>query len=138
MSRLVIYDVENNPIRDTDLLHPLMYPGVTRMQAILADLYSKKLTPTNFQLFETWRHPLRQRALGQKTIAAKAWTSAHQYGLAADFVPFVEGKSWDWGADHDWGLLKRVAREVGLSVPVNGDPGHIEHPRWSSIRAFMR
>lgn len=143
MTKLIIYDIENTAIRDMDMLHPLMRGPVERMQIILAKMYADKLTPDNFQVFETWRHPNRQRALGANATKASAWRSPHQFGMAADFAVFRSpdtspGASWSWADGHDWALLKRVAKECGLTVPINWDKGHIEHPRWASMKQYLR
>lgn len=120
-----------------ELLNPLMQPPIRKMQAILIDLYGKKLTDTNFQLFETWRSPVDQLVYKEKgTSKAGPWQSPHQYGLAADFVPFVDG-SWSWAQGHDWELLGRVARECGLTRPIGWDLPHVEHPRWATIKQYL-
>lgn len=135
---LIIRDVANTAYRGKELLHPLMRGPIERMEAVLQGLYSQKLTKDNFQVFETWRHPQRQASLSKDVTGAGAWRSAHQYGLAVDFAVFTEKGGWSWGQEHDWGLLKRVAREVGLTIPVAGDLGHVEHPRWATIRQYMK
>ena len=55
------------------------------------------------RLFEGWRSPRRQRYLyeqgrtrpGSTVTYARGWESYHQYGLACDFVGFVDG-NWTW------------------------------------------
>ena len=56
--------------------------------------------------FETFRTPHRQANLyaqgrtkpGRRVSNAGPWKSYHQYGLAADFVRFENGK-WNWDTD---------------------------------------
>lgn len=61
--------------------------------------------------------------------------SAHNYGLAIDVVPIVDGKP-DWnGADPIWHRLGELGQEAGLEWA--GEPGfpfpempHFQHPTW--------
>src|SRR5215218_7087274 len=97
----------NTANRDLALLHPLMRE---RAQAVLADCQQAGLP---LRIFEAWRSPERQRFLyakgrttpGPIVTYAKAWQSYHQYGLAADFVGFVDG-NWTWDLpDATWRKL---------------------------------
>jgi hypothetical protein len=95
---------------------------------------------TVFRAFETYRSPMDQNLVFHKgTSKVRAMESAHQFGLAVDFVPFI-GHVWTWDVPKaSWDLLHRHARSVGLLAPIAWDPGHIEHPAWSrSVRASTR
>lgn len=66
---------------------------------------------------------------------AKPWQSAHQYGMAVDFAPLVNGKL-DWnGSDPIWDRVG--ARAVACGLEWAGTPGfpfpeqpHVQLPNW--------
>ena len=118
--------------RDTTLehLHPVFRQKVTDL---LAKLESKELP---FRLFEGFRTPQRQRYLyaqgrtrpGDIVTYARAWHSNHQYGVAADFVLFENGKwSWDDGGKKEqwWKELHSLGRGLGLT-PLSFETPHLE------------
>lgn len=132
------------PINELDFLHPVM---LDRARSLLEDLrvgYKTGLTKTNFQVFETYRSPKRQRELIiAKTTKARPWQSAHQFGLALDIVPFgnltADGtyETWSWAGHHDYTFLAVTAEKNGLSCPISWDKCHVQHPNWNKIkRAF--
>jgi peptidoglycan LD-endopeptidase CwlK len=110
--------------RDTALLHPIMRRGA---EAVLADCQGAGLP---LRIFEAWRSPERQRYLyeqgrtrpGSIVTYAKAWQSYHQYGLAADFVGYVNGGwTWDlpqatWNQLHAFGAAHGLER-LGFETP---------------------
>ena len=78
-----------------------------------------------FKMFEGYRTPQRQQFLyakgrtrpGPKVTNAKPWESFHQYGVAADFVLYING-SWSWSTSgvHGrwWDRLQTLGTQVGL------------------------
>jgi peptidoglycan L-alanyl-D-glutamate endopeptidase CwlK len=87
-----------------------------------------------FRLFETFRSPQRQAWLyqhgrglpGTKTVTrARPWFSYHQYGLAADFVLFLEGE-WNWSTAGRSGVRWKRLHE--LAVGLNLEPLNFELP----------
>jgi peptidoglycan L-alanyl-D-glutamate endopeptidase CwlK len=64
--------------------------------------------------------------------------SAHNYGLAIDVVPMVNGKP-DWnGKDPVWGTLGVLGQAAGLTwlgAPGSSFPEepHFQHPTWREI-----
>ena len=100
---------------------------------------TEKLDGTGFRVFETYRSPERQDALFKKgTTKAIRYQSAHQYGLAVDYVMFRDGK-WTWEIEpYEWEILHTHARECGLELGPNWDPGHIEHPLWRILSVAMK
>ena len=73
---------------------------------------------------------MRQQYLFEhtKSTKAQAWQSAHNFGLAADFVPMDPDGLWSWRDDEDWFWLGHRARECGLSQPIKWDrPICFEH-----------
>jgi hypothetical protein len=116
-----------------DLLAP-----VARTAFAGLDAYLRR--ETRFRLFETYRDPAAQEAaFTAGTSKARAFQSAHQFGLAADFVPYGP-KGWEWPhADaEEWNFLRRAAREFGLNNGIHWDRPHVEHPMWPRVRILTR
>jgi len=78
-----------------------------------------------FKIFEAFRYPERQADLyaqgrtkpGSIVTYAKPWSSYHQYGLAVDFVLYINDSwSWETGAAKAawWKRLHTVGQEEGL------------------------
>jgi hypothetical protein len=126
-----------------DFAHPRAQGQFQAMQDELDTIWRNDRSNTRFVVFEVYRNPFRQRYLKAyaKTSKADAFESAHQYGLAADFVPKIEiapGKwSYNWDDDHDYDLLKKVARKHGCDVPISWDKCHVEHPMWTELRQAL-
>lgn len=94
--------------------------------------------PVLFAPFETYRHPQRQiDALANKTSRAGAYQSAHQFGLAIDFVPNINGK-WSWDLKHPWDYLRERAHARKLLNELTWDRAHVEHPKWADLWACYR
>ena len=102
--------------------------------------------------FEGYRNPLNQLLLlRQQTTKAKPFQSAHNYGMAVDFVkvrrdmmedPSRKSLAWTWSdrteqEKEDWNVLHRKARALGLLVPIAWDKPHIQHPLWDKISPFV-
>lgn len=89
-----------------------------------------------FKLFEGYRSPERQRDLYQQgrtapgaiVTRANAWQSYHQYGVAADFVLFINGR-WSWVDSGEfknhWKKLHQLAAKVGLE-PLSWELPHLQ------------
>lgn len=78
-----------------------------------------------FRIFEAFRFPERQADLyaqgrtkpGSIVTYAKPWSSYHQYGLAVDFVLYINDNwSWDTAGSKAawWKRLHQVGQEEGL------------------------
>lgn len=94
----------------------------------------------------TLRSPEEQTALyaqgrtapGHIVTNAKAGQSAHQYGLAIDIVPMVNGKP-DWnGSDSVWSAVGDLGQQAGLTwLGALGsrfpEKAHFEFTNWRSI-----
>ncbi|MEH8017543.1 M15 family metallopeptidase [Rheinheimera muenzenbergensis] len=118
--------------RDTEMehLHPLFRQKV---ELLLQDLAKAKLP---FRMFEGFRSPQRQHDLycqgrtkpGAKVTNADAWSSLHQYGVAADFVLYIDGKwSWDDKGERKawWKKLHQLALQHQLE-PLSWELPHLQ------------
>jgi peptidoglycan L-alanyl-D-glutamate endopeptidase CwlK len=113
--------------RDVSLLHPLMR---AKAASVLQDCIAEGLP---IRLFEGWRSPVRQRYLyeqgrtrpGNIITYARGWESYHQYGLASDFVGFVNG-NWTWDLPRaSWNTLHDIGRSHGLE-PLGFETPHLQ------------
>lgn len=118
--------------RRLDLLQPAFR---SRVESLLVDLALKRI---NLAVFETYRHPERQKHLTEDVTKAPPWRSAHQYGLAVDFARPI-GKGFDWNVSQaDWDALADAVYSNGLRVPYpSWDPGHVEDPAFARIRLLL-
>jgi len=137
--------------RDISLLHPKFQRLVRDVNERLTLDHEAGTTKTNFKIFETFRDPMRQTELIAKGVTkAGPYQSAHQYGLAVDWVPIIDGTDahrlseitgervlpgWNWHSSHDWEHLAQVAKRFGLTT-ISWDKSHLEHPNaYEVIRA---
>lgn len=119
-------------------LHPIAYAQFVRLAELLQDDYGAERTRTLFAVFETYRAPeAQERERLEGNSNARAWQSPHQYGLAVDFVPLLDGK-WSWHPDHDYAWLKSRALSLGLDVPIVWDKVHVQHPAWNELKVRIR
>lgn len=121
-----------------ETLHPVARGSFQALADDLAKSYGLRITRTLFRPFELYRSPVdQQKLLAKQTTRAKPWFSPHQYGLAVDFVPFVNGR-WTWDGNHDWEFLARTAKARGLECQTPGlewDRPHVQSPIWHVVRA---
>ena len=140
-------------------MHPKLNTLNPKVQAVFAQLHDALIsahkageTETLFEPFEGFRFPATQAKLVTAgTSKAGPWQSAHNYGLAVDFVARLQpdgsnplpgtvltaGAKWSWLDTHDWPFLKKTSERFGLSVPIKWDRCHVEHPLWRTIRRFV-
>lgn len=111
-------------------LHPVFREKVVS----ITKLFEEEQLP--FRLFEGFRSPQRQQYLyaqgrtreGRIVTKAKPWRSYHQYGVAGDFVLFIDGKwSWDDRGERRqwWHRLHEFAHRVGLE-PLSWELPHLQ------------
>jgi len=129
-------DLHNPFKRDTDLanLHPMVR---TAIHNVIDELAKAKIP---LRPFEAFRSPRRQAQLyaqgrtlpGKIVTYAKAWQSYHQYGLAVDFVFFVDG-SWTWDEPKKgmWDQFHTIGQTYGL-MPLNFETPHLQLAGTSS------
>ena len=139
---------------DIALLHPKFGRKCKRLAEYLIDAYETGRTKTRFEVFETFRDPMRQNDLLRKGVSkAMAWQSAHQFGLAVDFVPYItpleaaalaedRGEKvlpgWNWAATHDYDFLAASAKLHNVLTPIKWDPCHVQAPEFEEIRKVYR
>ncbi|WP_289031908.1 M15 family metallopeptidase [uncultured Paraglaciecola sp.] len=111
-------------------LHPIMRAKINVLDTNLT------LKKSPMRLFEGFRTPQRQHSLysqgrtkpGAKVTNANAWSSYHQYGVACDYVLFIDGK-WSWNDSGKykkyWTDLHLMAQDVGL-VPISWEKPHLQ------------
>ncbi|MBV2130197.1 M15 family metallopeptidase [Arsukibacterium indicum] len=118
--------------RDTDMAH--LHPVFRHKVALLLQDLAHANLP--FRVFESFRSPGRQRELygqgrskpGPRVTNADAWSSMHQYGVAADFVLYIDGKwSWDDSGERKkwWQQLHKLAGKHGLQ-PLSWELPHLQ------------
>lgn len=121
-----------------DFLHPKAWEDFALLKRDLENDHRYGKVPVLFAPFETYRHPQRQRdALVNKTSRAGPYQSAHQFGLAVDFVPNVNGK-WSWDLKHPWDYLRERAKARGLVNSIEWDRAHVEHPYWAKLNDALQ
>jgi peptidoglycan LD-endopeptidase CwlK len=83
-------------------------------------------------------YALGRTAPGHIVTDAPAGMSAHNYGLALDVVPMVNGKP-DWnGKDPVWQQIGQIGQAAGLQwagapgFPFPEEP-HFQHPQWRAL-----
>ncbi len=70
--------------------------------------------------------------LGKVATNAKAGQSAHQYGIALDFVPMQHGKP-DWsGTSQLWDTAITLAKARGMESLRPMESAHLQLPDWKS------
>lgn len=122
-------------------LQPAAIAPFVRLQTLLAHAFDEKKIRVLFMPFESYRTPHRQDVLLRKgTTKSRPWQSAHQYGLAVDFVPyhFTGRVGWSWDDNEPWADMHAYAKAAGLSAPIAWDKAHIVHPLWTKISKLIR
>lgn len=127
------------PFRYEDL-NPHAVPHFRVLEARLQGAHESGRTQNLLRPFEGYR-PLaaQQAALERGTSKARPWQSAHQYGLAVDFVPYHPVTKWHWPpATHpDWDVLRALATNLGLDASLDWDRPHVVNPIWHQIRRHV-
>lgn len=121
-------------IRSVQYLHPMGLLEFVKLQTVLdRDASNGQMA---FAMYETYRTPERQTYLfDKKRSKARAWQSAHQYGLAVDFVPLSKTGEWTWAVpDEVWDRLRLRAGECGLYNEIAWDRPHVWHPAFEQVR----
>lgn len=116
-------------------LHPICRPMFERLTADLEEAWRNEKTLTFFKPYEGLRSPIKQLELLNVRPALThvvPWHSAHQYGMAVDFVAW-KGDAWSFSEDHDYEFLRLAAENAGLTRPMVWDKSHIEWGGWLDL-----
>jgi hypothetical protein len=74
------------------------------------------------------------RPMGRIVTNAQAGQSAHQYGMAIDFVPMNSGKP-DWsGTGYLWNKAIELAEAAGMQSLRPMESAHLQHPKWKLLK----
>lgn len=118
--------------RDAAMEH--LHPAFREKILTLTPMFTDERLP--FRLFEGFRTPQRQQYLyaqgrtrsGAIVTNAPPWSSHHQYGVAGDFVLFIDG-NWSWDDSGErrqwWSRLHELARRVELE-PLTWERPHLQ------------
>lgn len=136
-------------LNDMTILHPKFRGAFVALADDLMRAHKSGSTKTLFKVFETVRYADRQDHLFKIGASkARAWKSAHNFGLAVDFVPVVDideaeriseitgdatRAGWSWWQGHDYNFLKMSAERVGLVSPIKWDKVHVECPAFDKV-----
>jgi len=122
---------------DWNALHPIGRQAFMALAEDLAKSHQIGMTYTLFCPFEGYRSPDQRSANVQSNDSeAEPWQSAHHFGLAVDFVPWINGV-WSWSLTADWDFLRKCAEARGLLHRIDWDCPHVEHPAFERIRLAL-
>lgn len=118
-------------------LHPKAAASFETLNAMLEAGFKAGRTAHRFVPFEGYRSPAKQlTAFVNRRSKARPFESAHQYGLAIDYVPHGQ-KGFYWPDNGpDWTFLRTVAHECGLRNTIEWDRPHVWHPIWDQIQPY--
>lgn len=131
-------------IRRMDFLHPRVQKDFANVQSALTAAFVTGRTKYAFRVFETYRTLERQQwAFDAGTSKARPWSSAHNVGCAADFVPYGTGRDgqpagWFWPSaeDPEWDKLREIAHASTSGrcySLIAWDRPHVEHEHWNKV-----
>lgn len=125
------------PIRcaELDLMHPACKHQFKTLFAHLELDYVQGKVNWQFKVFETYRTPQRQAwVYGQGNSKAQPYRSAHQFGFAADFVPWTVERGYTWDVETAaWDWLRSRAVQHSLLNDLSWDRAHVESPLWRNV-----
>ena len=140
-----MFDVRTSVEHALVRLHPEFAGRAHELEEFLTDAYKARVTKTRFKVYESFRSFERQDYLFKKgSTKARGGQSPHNYGLAADFVPYITAQEaaaigvgvtpgWNWHASHDYAFLKKAAEKFGLEAPIPWDLVHVQLPNWKKF-----
>lgn len=122
-------------------LHPICQQAFRKLADHLKRAYQEGRTTTYFAPFEGLRTPIKQEELFRQrppVTHVGAWHSAHNYGMAVDFVAVNSAGQWSWSEKHDWNFLRASAIQFGLRNHLDWDRAHVEAIAWSRVAALIK
>jgi peptidoglycan LD-endopeptidase CwlK len=123
----------------------LKKPFRLRLEALLGMLCHEAIP---IIVFESIRSPVRQEALyargrdpsgvdyGRTVTKARAYESAHQYGLGADLVFHLDG-GWTW-KEPERGMWDRMVELAEACKLESLAPREMPHVQWPGFHAGIR
>lgn len=123
-------------------LHPHMRGEVLKLESVLLGM-GILWTARNegFKLFEGYRSPERQAELRRdhpKVTKAGPWQSAHQYGMAVDYVWWHPEHGFSWEDGNPWAMLDLAVAEVpSLVRPIQWDRPHVQHRAFWQMQVHL-
>ena len=124
----------NDRISDLYYLAPAVRPKFQELADLLQQKFKEGRLKTLFLPFETFRTPSRQLILyNTQKSRATAMHSAHNYGLAVDFVAYVvDGKTgWSW-TSNEYGAMQMYARVMGFET-LGWEQCHVQSPLFRRL-----
>jgi len=130
---------------DLALCHPEFARRAKALHEDLVRLYQSGSLQFRYEIFETFRSAERQdRLFVEGVTKARAGESPHNFGLAADYVPYLTqaeavalgvrpGWHWPVASDKSWIMLGKRAAKAGLVRPISWDKPHVEFPGWKQV-----
>jgi hypothetical protein len=113
-------------ITDLNALHPYFRDKISKL------IYLCKQKGIELEVVETFRTHAKQdeyKSMGKKYTRSGAGKSKHQYGLAIDVVPIVNGQP-EWHNKILWKKIGAIGEQLGLRWGGRWrtlyDPGHFE------------
>lgn len=125
---------------DWAFVHPKVRQSFIVLAHRLIEAHENKHLSQLYLPFEGYRNPMEQVSLRQRGVSkAGPWQSAHNYGLAVDYVGWNLKDGWNWQpADHDdWKMVGTIANNLGLMRPIRWDKPHVEHPIWTAVKSKL-
>lgn len=113
-------------IADINALHPYFREKVN---TLIANCAAKGIELAVVETFRTHTKQNEYRAMGKNYTRSKGGHSKHQYGLAIDVVPIVNGEP-QWNNGKLWRKIGLIGEQLGLHWGGRWkslyDPGHFE------------
>lgn len=122
---------------DWTLVHPKCIGGFILVGQRIIDAHRRGELTQLYLPFEGYRSPPQQIDLVRRNVSkAMPWQSAHNYGMAVDFVGWNEKDGWNWqpADSRDWQIIGQIATNAGMLRPITWDKPHVEHPLWHSLK----
>ena len=137
----------SNTKRQLQTLHPKFARRASVLYENLALMHEAGRLQFRLEVFEGFRHFSRQQGLVAEGVSkAGVWQSAHNFGLAADFVPYLDAEEarmlgrpagWYWPkiTDETWKILHEQAAIAGVAHPFSWDGPHIQLLNFDEMRS---
>lgn len=122
---------------DWHKLHPAVIGGFLIVANRIIDAHANGELTQLYLPFDGYRSPELQLDMVKRNVSkAGPWQSAHNYGLALDFVGWNPEAKWNWqpADSEDWKMIGIIATNAGMLRPITWDKPHVEHPLWTEVK----